>query len=287
MEPDRIHRTRSADGTEIAGGVYGHGPALVLVHGAVADGESEWSELLPWLTDRFTCYLPSTRGRGLSGTHPDLSREAQVRDVTAFVDSIGEPAGLVGVSGGGMLALGAAARASAVTALAAIEPVVFEVQGPEDRGRLRHIADLAAEAIREGRPAEGSATFLEWIANEEEVAALSGDPEGLESLAAYLPIDVEQFREALDFTGPSPTAPSVCERITAPVLLLHGSGTALGWFTDSVRYAAEHIPHATVREVPGAGHLAHLVRPERHAAELIAFLDHHVAGRAERQAVGH
>jgi pimeloyl-ACP methyl ester carboxylesterase len=73
MADDRIHRAASADGTEIAGRVQGHGPPLVLVHGVMGDGDIAWESLLHHLTDRFTCYLPSTRGRGLSADNPDHS----------------------------------------------------------------------------------------------------------------------------------------------------------------------------------------------------------------------
>lgn len=273
MDQDRIHRAVSPDGTEIAGRVYGQGPSLVLVHGAMADGELEWGELVPLLTDRFTCYVPSTRGRGLSGAHPDLSREARVQDITAFVDSIGEPVGLVGVSGGGMLALGVAARTPAVVAVVAYEPVVFEVMNEDVGTRFWDAIGRMAEVAREGRAAEAAGTFLELVANDEEVAALSGDPQGLEEVAQYLPIDLVEFREAIDFDGSSPTDPSVLERIAVPVLLLHGSRSALSWFIDSIRYAAHHVPDATVREIAGIGHLGHIVQPRRVAGELMAFLE--------------
>jgi hypothetical protein len=36
-----VHRTISADGTEIAGRVHGQGPPLVLVHGGLGDGEGK------------------------------------------------------------------------------------------------------------------------------------------------------------------------------------------------------------------------------------------------------
>jgi pimeloyl-ACP methyl ester carboxylesterase len=103
---DHIHAAVAADGTEIVGRVVGQGPPLVLVHGAVADGESEWADLVPLLAGRFTCYLPSTRGGGLSGDHPDHSVDTRVDDVVTYVESIGKPASMLGVSGGGMLALG-------------------------------------------------------------------------------------------------------------------------------------------------------------------------------------
>ena len=106
MNEKRIHRAVSADGTEIAGRVVGEGPALVLVHGGIGHGDLAWEALLPHLTDRFTCYLPSTRGRGLSSDNPDHSPARLEEDVTAFVDSIGEPVCLVGWSGSGAWVLG-------------------------------------------------------------------------------------------------------------------------------------------------------------------------------------
>ena len=59
----RVQVAISADGTEIVGRVRGQGPPLVLVHGALGDGEVAYEALVPHLADRFTCYTPSTRGR--------------------------------------------------------------------------------------------------------------------------------------------------------------------------------------------------------------------------------
>src|SRR5829696_9245508 len=120
MTDERIHRAVSADGTEIAGRVRGRGPALVLVHGGIGDGDIAWEALLSHLTDRFTCYLPSTRGRGLSSDNPDHSPARLEEDVTAFVDSIGEPVCLVGWSGSGAWVLGAATRSGSVAAVAGL-----------------------------------------------------------------------------------------------------------------------------------------------------------------------
>ena len=50
MTDERIHRAVSADGSEIAGRVRGRGPALVLVHGGIGDGDVAWESLLPRLT---------------------------------------------------------------------------------------------------------------------------------------------------------------------------------------------------------------------------------------------
>ncbi len=273
MSQDRIHRAISDDGTEIAGRVHGQGPPLVLVHGAMADGDSDWGALVPLLADRFTCYVPSTRGRGLSGAHPDVSREARVRDITAFVDSIGEPVGLVGLSGGGMLVFDVAVRARAVTAVVGYEPVVFEAIDPETLARFTEGLERMAEVGGQGRAAEAAESFMSFAANEDEFALLTSDREELALAAQYLPLDLEEFWEAVDFEGPSPTDPSVLAQVDVPVLLLQGSRTPQPWFVECVRFAAEHVPDATVRELPGTGHLAPIVEPEAVAAQLVEFFE--------------
>ena len=111
MSNQRTHYVTTTDGVTIGGTVHGQGPPLVFLQGMPwAMATSTGERLLPHLTGRFTCYLPSLRGRGLSGDHPDLSPGRMVDDFLAYVDSIGEPTGLVGWSGGAYLALAVAAR---------------------------------------------------------------------------------------------------------------------------------------------------------------------------------
>jgi pimeloyl-ACP methyl ester carboxylesterase len=98
MSSQRTHYVTTTDGVIIGGTVHGQGPALVFLQGVIGDGDIDWQALLPHLTGRFTCHLPSLRGRGLSGDHPDLSIGRLAEDVLAYVDSIGEPTGLVGWS---------------------------------------------------------------------------------------------------------------------------------------------------------------------------------------------
>lgn len=273
MQRERTQRAVSPDGTEIVAGVYGQGPPLVLVHGAIADGESEWAAMLPLLTDRFTCYVPSTRGRGDSGHHPDASRQARVGDVTAVIDSIGQPVCVAGVSGGGMTALGAAARTPAVTAIAVHEPVIFEAISQEVLEWLRTALERMMEAAGRGEPGAAIEAFLDIIANEQEAAALAEDPEALEEAGRYLAVDIEELRDDFRLEGPSPTGADRLRRIQAPVLLTYGARTAQSWFVDGCRYVAGEVPGASVREIPEAGHFAQLTAPERLAAVLIDFLE--------------
>lgn len=100
MNTRRTHHVTTTDGVEIGGSIRGQGPPVVLLQGVMGDGHLDWQALRPYLADRFTCYLPSWCGRGLSGDHLDLSYVPLVDDAVAYVDSIGQPTGLVGWSGG-------------------------------------------------------------------------------------------------------------------------------------------------------------------------------------------
>lgn len=273
MEKERIHRSISPDGIEIAGRVHGHGPPLVLVHGAFEDGDTCWVSLLPYLSDRFTCYAMSLRGRGLSGRSHDVSPERLVQDVTAFVDSIGDPVFLMGESGGGFLALGAAARSDAVSAVAVYEPVVFEVQSKEHEADFQDTVERANQAAEQGRLAEAIGTFASWLANDDEMEVLSASDDAIEALVPNVTVQLQEFRQGAQFEGVSATDPSELAEIKVPVLLLHGSRTALrSWFTAGVRHVAENVAEAHVREVEGAGHFGVALAPEPIAAELDSFL---------------
>ncbi len=120
MSDQRTHHVTTTDGVTIGGTVHAQEPPLVFVHGMLGDGDSDWQALLPHVTSRFACYLPSYRGRGLSGDHPDLSPGRMVDDILTYVHSIDAPTGLVGWSSGAYLALAAAAAQS--DAVEAVDP---------------------------------------------------------------------------------------------------------------------------------------------------------------------
>jgi len=271
--PDRIHRATSADGTEIVGRVYGQGPALVLVHGGLGDGETSWRSLLPFLTDSFTCYLMSIRGRGLSAEprEPDYSLDRLVEDVVAFAESVGEPVALVGYSFGGTLAFGAAARSDAVSAVAVYEPAVFEThRGDEDFAQA--LAARIRGAIEEGSLVDAARMAIEDVAREDELIAL--DAAGaFERWARNVPIAVQDIEQAGASASPGPTAPSTLARITAPVLYLHGALTPTTWYRRGGQHVAAHAADVRVREVPEVGHFSPILAPEAIADELVRFFE--------------
>lgn len=272
MNEKRIHRTVSADGTRIAGRVVGEGPAMVLVHGGIGHGDLAWEALLPHLIDRFTCYLPSTRGRGLSGDHPDHTPPRLIEDVTAFVDSIGEPASLVAWSGSGPWCLGTAEQSSAVVAVAAYEPVVPGV-GAADLPTVGATVEQMAMATAEGRLVDAARAFAAGFCTDEEVADLE-QINFFDRWATAVPAMLNDLGEDNAYEGPRPNDPESLERVTVPVLVLRGEQTRLtAFWGEAAQHIVRHVPDAQLRELPGLGHFAPLLAPEVLARELTTFVE--------------
>jgi pimeloyl-ACP methyl ester carboxylesterase len=273
MTEERIHRAVSADGTEIAGRVQGEGPPLVLVHGGIGDGEIAWEALLPHLTAKFTCYLPSTRGRGSSADNPDHSPPRLEQDVTAFVDSIDEPVYLVGWSGSGAWVLGAAARSASVGAVAAYEPGVVSVMGEDDLARTFGTVEQMGAAAADGRLLDALRAFAPWICTDEEVRALE-QTDFFERWAGAIPAMLRFVQQDASYEGVRSTDPEELARIAVPVLLLRGEQTRLGtWFADAAQLIAKHVPEPQIWKLPGLGHFAPVLEPESIADELTTFFE--------------
>jgi pimeloyl-ACP methyl ester carboxylesterase len=273
MPEDRIHRAVSADGTEIAGRVQGQGPPLVLLHGAIGDGDIAWKALLPHLTDRFTCYLPSTRGRGLSGDNPDHSPPRLEEDVTAFVDSIGEPVCLVGWSGSGAWVLGATAHIGSVAAVAAYEPFLISVMREDDLARTFASMEQVGMTAADGRLIDAVSAFATWICTDDEITAL-GETDFFARWAGYVPAMLRFVQHDATYAGPRSTDPELLRQVAAPVLLLRGQQTLLGtFFADAAQHIAQHVADAQVHELQGVGHFAPLLAPESIAEELISYFE--------------
>jgi pimeloyl-ACP methyl ester carboxylesterase len=270
VSPDRIHRATSDDGTEIVGRVHGDGPPLVLFHGAPHDGDLAWETLIPHLANQFTCYVPSWRGRGLSGDSEDHAPPRHEEDATAFVDSIGGPVHVAGWSIGVVPTLGAAANSDAVTAVALYEPTITQLFREADVAEVIDVFQEVDAAAADGRLADAARAFHPFVATDDELDALDADYFE-RSGAAFAPL-LRSMQAAQTYEGPRATDPEALERINAPVLLLRGQQTRLATFyCDTERYVAENVADPHLRELPGVGHFAPTVAPAAVADELIRF----------------
>lgn len=270
MSSQHTHNVTTTDGAIIAGSVSGEGPPLVFAHGIIGDGELDWQALVPHLTDRFTCHLPSLRGRGGSSDHPDLGFGRVVDDLLAYVESIPQATGLVGWSlGAGMALTAAGTRPDAVAAVAVVEPGMPGLMNEQEQAAMGAAIALMAELAGGGGGAEAVRAFAGFVFDDNDIAA--AERMGyFGATARYVPAMLDFFGQQMQQEGPAPEDPALLGRITAPVLVLHGSNPAPN-VAAGVRQVVDNVTTAQVREIPGAGHAIPLTHPQALADALAEF----------------
>jgi pimeloyl-ACP methyl ester carboxylesterase len=268
MSTQRTHHVTTTDGVTIGGTVHGQGPPLVFLQGVIGDGDLDWGRVVGHLSGRFTCHLPSLRGRGLSGDHPDLRLGRIIDDVVTYVESIGEPTGLTGWSGGGSWALVAAAQSDAVSAVAPFEPGVLSLMDEQNQAVIGGAVARTGELAAEGKLADAARAFAAFPFSDVEIAAMQ-DAGYFEAAGRYVPNLLKLLHKAMESEDPA-ADPAVLGAIQAPVVVLLGSDTK-PIFAVSARYVTDHVPSAQVQEIPGAGHAAPLTHPEALAEALTEF----------------
>ncbi len=254
----------SVDGTAIAYWRSGEGPPLVLVHGTAAD-HGRWAPVLPAFEQRFTVCTVDRRGRGGSGDSDDYDIEREFEDIAAVVDSLGEPANLLGHSYGALCALEAALLSQNVRKLVLYDPGIElagqEIYPPEVIERLEALLragdrdGVVATTMREvaGLPPETVEYMRSQPAWQARVDAAHTIPRELRAVKAYR-FDPERFGE-----------------LGVPTLVLSG-----GESPAALRKAAEAVDEALsdsrIVVMAGQGHAAMDTGTDLFAAEVLTFV---------------
>jgi pimeloyl-ACP methyl ester carboxylesterase len=248
----------SADGTRLAVWVDGAGPALVLVHGSIAD-HTTFDPFVAVLRDHFTTFSMDRRGFGGSGDTADYSIERDFEDVAAVVDVVADRTGgsvaLWGHSYGANCAMGGAGLTNNIHHLILYEPSLGLTYPP---GSIEAIETAVASGDREAAIIAVLVGILEMTA--EQVDAMRSSPLWPTRLAAAHTVPRE-CRVESEWVH----RPGQFDRITAPTLLLEGSESPPA-LKETTRRAAAAIEGAQIRVLEGHAHLAHKTEPALVAA---------------------
>ena len=253
----------SADGTSIAVWVDGEGPALVMVHGSIAD-HTTLDPFVAALRDEFTTYCLDRRGFGASADGADYAIERDFEDVAAVVDGAayrtGGPVALWGHSYGAGVALGGATLTDNLHHLVAYEPGLGIPYPP---GSI----DEIEAAVAAGNPDAAITAVLVGLLEmtDEEIDVLRADPLWPVRLAAA-PTVARECRVEDGWTY----QPGQFDGIGAPVLFLAGTDS-LPAIAKATAEARAVIPDAQVRMLEGHGHFAHKTDPTMVTAVLREF----------------
>lgn len=270
MEASSLGRRVTVSGGEVAYGVFGEGPPLVLVHGTPSRGFI-WRNVAPTLAGSRTVYVYDLPGFGDSerGEDQDVSIAGQARALAELVEAWGltRPAVAGHDIGGGIALRAHLLEGLEIERLALLDPVVL---APWGTPTLKHVkANLEAYRSMPLGPFEAIvASHLRTavscpLAPEAREAYLS-QWRGEEGRRAYLRKDAQLDEE--DTRALEPLLAS----ISIPVRILWGEEDA--WLDPALgeRLRGE-IPGSELEIVPGAGHFVMEDAPEAVAAELLRF----------------
>jgi pimeloyl-ACP methyl ester carboxylesterase len=256
---------RSFDGTLIAFLRTGTGPPLVLVHGGTAD-HTRWAPILPALERHATLYALDRRGRGESGDTQPYAIEREFEDVAAVIDSIGEPADVLGHSFGAVCAMEAALLTGNIRKL-----ILYEPPPVGAAGLLPSAVALRMQALLDSGDRDGVlATFLLDVAElpQAQVELMRSVPAWHGRLAAAHTI----LREVQALEALPPLDAGRYRDLAVPTLLLLG-GDSPRLYRDSIEAVRAALPNGRLAVLPGQQHVAINTAPEMFAREVIAFLD--------------
>ena len=241
------------DGTRLFALDRGDGPALILLHGGLADHRA-CSHLAEPLADRYRVITPDLRASGRSHHHDSLTWEIFADDIAALARHLDlTRAAVGGISFGTGVALRAALRHPAlVSALLLVHPVYAGA----DRGLTSAQSDAmrAIDAAASRAPIDGIDALLPLLdtlpaAFRERARAvvLSLDPSSVAALSRFMSSGAQPLATAADLAA-----------ITCRTLVIPGVDPQHpAWLADLL---AAHLRHATIAS------------SNDHAAAIAAFL---------------
>jgi pimeloyl-ACP methyl ester carboxylesterase len=240
----------SRDGTTIAYDWQGHGPALILVDGALTVHSSGSGELARLLAPHFTVYGFDRRGRGGSGDTPPYAVDREIDDIEALTDRAGGPAFLYGHSSGGPLAMRAAIRLGRKVAKLAMYEPPYNNDPAAQESWSRYLGQLS-QALAGGCHGDAVALFMRLIGlPAEQIAGLRRAPSwpGMEAVAPTLAYDHAAIM------GESWSVPTgLAARVPVPALVMAGDA-GLPFMAGTARALSQAMPQGRLRILAGQAH---------------------------------
>lgn len=246
--------------------VAGDGPAVVLVHG-LAEDHTSWRRQQDALRE-FRTHAYDLRGHGGSALGAAEGTPEQLRDdLIAFLAEVSGPAVCVGFSLGGAVVLAAAAERPDLVAGAVVLGTSTVVG--------RAAASFYAERI--GRARSGDRESLAAAMREDTAAALVNPDVDVDEITAGR---LAAIGDGAGYANAAAAMATLRERPLTPALpTIRCPVAVIGAEQDTFcpRKAADIVldglREGSYHEIPGAGHLMNVDKPEAVTASLLAVLE--------------
>lgn len=242
------------DGARIGYLSIGHGPGVIVVPGALSSAE-DYLEFARHLAARYTVHIIERRGRGRSAPQGDDYSLATERDDVLALQKETNASYFVGHSFGGLVALEAARANPNLRKLAVYEPGV-SIDGSIPMGWMPR-----SEAyLSQGKQLDAFVTFScgtgpdrgrrtpRWLVKL--LLPRVVKPDKLNKMLTLLRQNIQEHRAIAQADNSWPGY----AQITAPVLLMHGGKTGIGWVGTSTERLSEVLPNSVIVEFERLNH---------------------------------
>ncbi|MBX3019326.1 MAG: alpha/beta hydrolase [Bdellovibrionaceae bacterium] len=239
----------SKDGTQIAYDVFGNGPALIYISGAIC--HRKFSPIVKdakIFAQSFRTIVYDRRGRGDSSDAPLYRIEREIEDIEALIDACGGKAFLYGHSSGAVLALETALKTPEKVPKAVLYDIPYSASERE-QAEYRLLRREVETSLANGHHTAAIRQFLVGIGMPRIFTYLLPLMPGWRRMKALAPTLL------YDMTLTEPLAPIArMQKIKVPFQLLYGAKSP-----DSILRVAEQVkpvvPPGNFIEVPGQDHM--------------------------------
>jgi pimeloyl-ACP methyl ester carboxylesterase len=205
-------------------------------------------KLAALLSQQFTVFLYDRRGRNASGNQLPYSIDREIEDIGALLGEAGEPAHLVGISTGAILAILAASKGLRVAKLAVYEPPFST--SPDGPRPPADSVERISSFLDSGQKSSALKYFLHKVVGIPSLIAnlfpLFPQWSKMKSAAQTLPYDMAIWRDySLGLAGAS--------QIRMPALVAGGTKSPV-YLRNAVKATAEAMPNAKLVFLVGQNH---------------------------------
>ena len=253
---------RTPDGAVLPYRLAGQGPPVVLVHGFGLD-RAFWDPQLAAFAPRHRVLAYDLRGFG--GASLPTAPYSHARDLQSLIEALSlGPAHVVGLSMGGRVALRLAINAPGVVrSLTLVDSMLDGYKMNEAwLTRWREVVGIA-------RGGDLEAARRRWSEHELFAPARANPASAAAFEALVMRYSGWHWRERDPEEPESPPALEALGRIAAPALVVLGDKDLPDFHAIAARLC-EGLPRATLRILPGVGHLPNLEGPAAFNAALLA-----------------
>ncbi len=253
-----LERTVQANGLRIYFEEYGHGDPLILLHGALGTGITQWEAQIPLLAEHFRVIMPDARGHGRTEMPPGEIRLRELSDdVAAFIHALNlEKPFLCGWSTGADTAVDFCIRYPQSVKAIVAGGVTHRLSETYFEG----LAALGVEGPGRVNTAQTEKAMPDLVAM-------------IRSAHAQGPEHWKMLFRQLSYEMMEPTLPSPDDlrKISSPTLIIWGDRDQFLPIENAIELY-RLIANAELAVVPGANHFVCLTHPELFARLVTNFL---------------